>query len=35
MDYVGGEQLAETIKRSYALPPEAIEVARKAMGNPL
>jgi tripartite-type tricarboxylate transporter receptor subunit TctC len=33
MDYVSGEQLLETIKRSYALPREAIELARKAMGN--
>jgi tripartite-type tricarboxylate transporter receptor subunit TctC len=33
MDYVSGEQLTETIRRSYALPPAAIEAARKAMGN--
>ena len=33
MDYVSGEQLAETIRRSYALPKSAIDVAKKAMGN--
>jgi tripartite-type tricarboxylate transporter receptor subunit TctC len=33
IDHVGGEELAETIRRSYALPPAAIEAARKAMGN--
>jgi tripartite-type tricarboxylate transporter receptor subunit TctC len=33
INYVGGEELAETIRHSYALPPAAIEAARKAMGN--
>jgi len=33
IDYVGGDDLAATIRRSYALPPAAIEAARKAMGN--
>jgi tripartite-type tricarboxylate transporter receptor subunit TctC len=33
IDHVSGEELAETIRRSYALPPAAIEAARKAMGN--
>ena len=34
IDYVAGDEIAATIKRSYALPPEAIALARKAMGNP-
>ena len=33
LDYVSGEQLAETIRRSYALPKSAIDLAKKAMGN--
>lgn len=33
IDYVDGEQLANTIKAAYALPSAAIEVARKSMGN--
>jgi tripartite-type tricarboxylate transporter receptor subunit TctC len=33
IDYVTGERLAELIRHTYALPKEAIEVARAAMGN--
>ena len=33
MEYVSGEQLTETIRRSYALPKSAIDLAKKAMGN--
>jgi tripartite-type tricarboxylate transporter receptor subunit TctC len=33
IDYVDGEGLSETVKGVYRLPPEAIAVARQAMGN--
>jgi tripartite-type tricarboxylate transporter receptor subunit TctC len=33
VDYVDGEQLAEIIKRVYALPKEAVAIARQSMGN--
>ena len=33
IDYVAGERLAEVIRHTYALPKEAIEIARAAMGN--
>lgn len=33
LEYVTGEQLTETIRRSYALPKSAIDLARKAMGT--
>jgi tripartite-type tricarboxylate transporter receptor subunit TctC len=31
IEYMRGEQLTDTIKRSYAMPADAIETARKAM----
>src|SRR5262249_54576705 len=33
LNYVSGDQLAQTIKRNYELPSGALDVARKAMGN--
>ena len=33
IDHVTGERLAEVIRHTYALPKEAIEIARAAMGN--
>jgi tripartite-type tricarboxylate transporter receptor subunit TctC len=33
IDYVDGEHLTEIIKNVYALPPEAVAIARQSMGN--
>ena len=34
IDYVAGEEVARIVSRAYALPPEIVEAAKQAIGNP-